>query len=269
MNCVAFDRIGHLVRVPVRMPDGGTARFLVDTGIGVSLVSTALAAQYDLSPVGSVTGHRMSGQAVTSPTTLLPTIGVAGVGFGSRVVAIADLGTTDGPDGFDGILGLDLLGDETLTINPFTRTLNLGRCAGQTGSALRVRVRAHRDGPAIDLRADLRLPDGAVIEVEIDTGSAVTILDSALMAACGVDGTEPGARSVDGTDETGHRFHRRFIPIPGSISLLEAPATIHRQPTVMFQDLAMDGLIGTDFLDRFVQTYDTVQSLMTLAAPPG
>lgn len=268
MSGVAFDRVGHLTRIPVLMPDGRVGRFVVDTGIGISVVNSSTARRYDLPDEGSFTGQRMSGQAVTAALTRLPALSVAGVGVGDCPAAIADLGAVDGPDGFDGILGLDVLGDHCLTIDPFAGTLSLGRPTTASGQSFTVSVRPHRQGPSLDLRVDLRLPDGSVVEVEVDTGSARTILDSPLMAACAVDGTEPGARTVEGTDETGHEFVRRFIQIPGAVGLVEAPGTAHCQPTVMFQDLAFDGLIGTDFLDRFIQTYDTTINVMTLTPAP-
>lgn len=197
-----------------------------------------------------------------------PTADTGGSAVVSGLGGIADLGPTDGPDGFDGIIGLDLLGELILTVDPFRSMIGLGGARGP-GDEMRIEVpvRVNRDGPAVDLHTDLRLPDGTVIEVEVDTGSGTTILADRFMAACAVDGTEPETRTDAGTDETGHDFVRRFIPIDGAVSLAAAPETTLCGPTVMFQDIALGGLIGTEFLDRYVQTYDTKRAVMTLTTP--
>jgi hypothetical protein len=74
ITSVAFDRAGHLARVPVEM-DGDPHRFLVDTGIGVTVVSPLLVARPDVRETGETfTGQRMSGQSLTLPLVRLPAI---------------------------------------------------------------------------------------------------------------------------------------------------------------------------------------------------
>lgn len=275
---VPYDLVGHLARIRVGLPDGSHARFLVDTGVGLSIVSPSLVQRHGLASTGrSHTGHRMSGQAVVVPLVDLPALdlradgpsaGAGGFAVVSGLGGVADLGPADGANGFDGILGLDLLGDLGLTIDPFRSKIRLGLPDPASDTPqIDVPVRVRRDGPAVELRADLRLPDDSVIEVEVDTGSAATILAERFMAACGADGNESNARIDEGTDQTGHNYVRRFIPIEAALSLAAAPQTEFRRPTVMFQDIALDGLIGTDFLNRYVQTYDTTRCRMILAAP--
>lgn len=275
---VPFDRVHHFARIRIGLPDGASARFLVDTGIGITIVSTGLARSCDFIKTGdSYTGHRMSGRAVEVPLVELPSLelrsaspAAASGGFAvvSGLAGIADLGATDGPEGFDGIIGLDLLGELILTIDPFRSVVGLGALPASAGAPqIDVPVRVRRDGPAVDLRTDLQLPDGTVTEVEIDTGSAATILDDRFMKSCAVDGTERGRRTDEGIDETGHDYVRRFVPIEGDISIATAPETVLRGPTVMFQDIALNGLIGTEFLDRYVQTYDIGRGVMALTTP--
>ncbi|RNI23903.1 retropepsin-like aspartic protease [Flexivirga caeni] len=272
-----FERVEHFVRIRVHLPDGSTARFLVDTGIGITILSPSVVERCQLAMTGSdYTGHRMSGQAVSVPLVQLPSLelrsdspsaGSGGFAVLSGTVGVADFGPSEGAHGFDGILGLDLLGPLRLTVDPFTSVIALARMQHGGPDQIEIPVRLHEDGPAIDLRTNLRLPDGTVTEVEIDTGSAATILDERFMVSCEVTDAEPTSRVTEGVDETGHHYRRQFIPIPGSVSLAAAPATELRQPTVMFQQLALNGLIGTDFLDRYVQTYDTTRGILTLAMP--
>jgi hypothetical protein len=69
---VPFDRFDHAVRVTVQI-GGDNYRFLVDSGIGVTVVSSAVAARDDVRKTGeSMTGRRMSGQAIRAPLVRLP-----------------------------------------------------------------------------------------------------------------------------------------------------------------------------------------------------
>jgi predicted aspartyl protease len=72
MSTVPFDRVAHLVRVPVRLGGDGL-HFLVDTGIGVTVVSERLARRTDVDRLDeSFAGRRMSGQLVEAPLVRLP-----------------------------------------------------------------------------------------------------------------------------------------------------------------------------------------------------
>lgn len=73
-----FDRLGHLIRMPVKL-GGVDCRFLFDTGIGVNVVSPELAERMQLREVGqSFVGRRMSGQQVEAPLVHLPPVHVDG-----------------------------------------------------------------------------------------------------------------------------------------------------------------------------------------------
>lgn len=206
----------------------------------------------------------MAGDQVTAPLVRLPDMHLGTVRLLEPVAAVTDLGQADGADGFDGILGLDLLGDMPLTIDPFQSLVRLG--SNPTGG-ITVPTAIRRDGPSVSLYVDVCLPDSTIVSAEIDTGSASTILDSQYMPSCHVDPDQPTARTVRVGNETGVLVERSFIPVPGPISLAAARQTAHRGSTVMFQDITMPGLIGTAFLDRYVQTFDTRTGTMTLEPP--
>jgi hypothetical protein len=59
-SSVEFDYLAHLVTVPVRAA-GVETRFVLDTGIGVNLVSQALAARAGCVRVGIFDIHAMAG----------------------------------------------------------------------------------------------------------------------------------------------------------------------------------------------------------------
>ena len=68
---------GHLISIPVTVGEGVSARFILDTGIGVDLISTRLAARLHTPGTGtSYTGQRMSGQKVTLPLSYLSNLKV-------------------------------------------------------------------------------------------------------------------------------------------------------------------------------------------------
>jgi hypothetical protein len=80
---VPFDRLKHFYRLPVQVA-GEHQSFLLDTGIGITVVSPDLAAQYGFEHTGeSYAGRRMSGQVVEAPLVRLPELLVGPRGRGA------------------------------------------------------------------------------------------------------------------------------------------------------------------------------------------
>ncbi len=262
---VGFDRVGHFVRLPATA-NGLPARFLLDSGIGLTIVSTDLAERLGLALTGdSHTGYRMSGQEVCAPLATMPLLEVAGHHVADSVVGVFDLGSTDGPGGFDGILGLDVLRHVVVEVNPATMTVEVNPDRPMPAEAAVVPVRVEEDGPSVALFARLRLPSGTVAEVEVDTGSGCLILDARFMHDCGVvegDGTD----TVVGTDETDHQFVRHFADVQGEVTLLREPDSVQDRPRAMFQDIRHDGLLGSEFLSRWVHRFDVGSRRILLAS---
>jgi hypothetical protein len=116
----------------------------------------------------------------------------------------------------------------------------------------------------VDWSVDLVLPSGRTVRVEVDTGSAALILDTAYLADFGLRVDDQAVEVTTGTDETGFEWTRRWAQVAGSVHLAGAPETAMEGPRVMFQDIVLDGLVGTDFLDRFVTTYDLARGRLVL-----
>jgi hypothetical protein len=102
----------------------------------------------------------------------------------------------------------------------------------------------------------LVLPGGRVVRVEVDMGSDALILDDGLAAEVGVALDDPAVRVVDGTDETGHAYTRRFTNLHGAIHPEGAPSVVQEDSPVMFQRIRYDGLVGDAFLRRYAVTFD-------------
>jgi Aspartyl protease len=257
-STVAFDRVGHCHRVPVQV-GGDTFRFLVDTGIGITLVSSAIAARDEVVPTGrTFAGQRMSGQVVECPLVRLPAMRLGSYGVTDHVAGMVDLG-----DEFDGILGPGFFGDHAFTVDPDRETLFVDPAPTADGFVVPLEIRP--DGPSIAPFAPLVLPSGRTVTVEVDTGSGSLILATRYLAECGLSLDDPSVETSTGTDETGHRWTRHYATIAGSVHLAAAPQTAQEGPRVMFQDIIYDGLIGTDYLDRYRVTYDFTGARMILS----
>src|ERR1700722_3561184 len=162
------------------------ARFIVDTGIGVNLVSDSLARAVGAAPTGSVfTGRRMSGQAVTASMVSLDSVRLGESRSRDVPAAIFDMAAMAGLDGIGGFLSLQYFRSAPVTIAYPAQGLVLEHeqslaQPGETGFPVSVQVKD--DGPATDVHRALRLPGGRVIRVEVDAGSAQRILTRVLAA---------------------------------------------------------------------------------------
>ncbi|MFB9235817.1 retropepsin-like aspartic protease [Plantactinospora siamensis] len=268
---VPFDRVQHLVRVPVELAGDGH-RFLMDTGIGVTVVSSAIAARPDVRPTGQVFGaRRMSGQLVEAPLVRLPRLRLGAYTVDDHLACVADLGETDGPAGFTGILGLGFLGDHAYTTDPAASTLTVHPAADVPPGGVEIPLEIRRNGPSVDPFARLVLPSGREVLVEIDTGSGSLILDTRFMADCGIEPGAPEVTTTTGTDETGYAWTRHWATIPGAVHLAAAPQTRQAAPRVQFQRIIHDGLLGAEYLDRYRYCVDPTGARLVLGplAPPG
>ncbi|MFI6831514.1 retropepsin-like aspartic protease [Kribbella sp. NPDC050241] len=264
MTTVGFDRVQHLVRVHVRLGDA-EYRFLVDTGIGITVVASAIASRADVLPTGETyTGRRMSGQEVEAPLVRLPVLGVGDYAVDGQVAGVADLGDADDPNGFAGIIGPGFFENHTVTTDPDAMTLTVLPRESFQADGPEVPLDVRRESVSVDPFTQLVLPSGREICVEVDTGSDSLILDTRFMADCGVDLESPDLETRTGTDETGYEWTRRWVTIPGSVHLAAAPETAQSSPRVQFQDIVHDGLVGAGYLERYRMTFDVTGARLVL-----
>jgi len=246
-------------------------RFILDTGIGVNLISEMLAEQAGCQPDGSTfTGQRMSGQDVTVPLGTLSSLGLGEHTSYDVPVGIFDMHAMAGLEGVEGFLSLTYFRATPVTIDYAAGLVivedhvSLARRA-QRGAAVTVQVECHRC--STDLLLGIDLPSGRAIRAEVDTGSNVIVLDERLAPEVGVDLAAQSTRTQESTDETGHKVTRYFTTLSGDISVTGATEYRITGPDVMFQKIIYDGLIGDQFLRNFVTTYDLARSQMIFAPP--
>jgi hypothetical protein len=254
---IPFDRVQHLVRVPV-LVGGDEYRFLVDTGIGITVVSSTVATRAGVRQTGDwLIARRMSGQEVRAPLVRLPEVSLGGHTVVDHLACVSDLG-----EDFAGILGPGFYAGSAITTDPTAMTLMLRDSAEARGYEVPLLVR--REGVTVDAFVNLVLPSGRQVSVEVDTGSDNLILDPRFAVDCGVDLDGPGVTTTTGTDETGYQWTRRWATAGGPIHLAAAPQTVQEAARVQFQDIIYDGLIGTDYLYRYRFTIDFDRARMFL-----
>jgi len=241
---VPFAYLKHLVTVPVAL-NGVEQTFVLDSGIGLTLVRDPAACTLTGE---TFSGRRMSGQEVTVPLAVVPSLAFAGTERRDAEAGLLDMtGWPPELDHIGGFLSLADFADTRLTVDYPRGVVSVG--ARREGTAVPLRV--ERDGPSICVYMQLTLPDGRSIEVEVDMGSDSLILDERF-----ADLGAGEVRRVDGTDETGNRYTRRFATLPGRVHPTGAPELGQDDPAVMFQRIIHDGLVGDAFLRRFAVTFD-------------
>jgi len=248
-------------------------RFILDTGIGVNLLSESAAARTGWSATGTTyTGRRMSGQEVRLPIGSVASVRLGDASGEDVPFGVLDIGAAAGLDGIDGFLSLNFFRSAPVTVDyPASVVVVEDECslALRAESGFPADVLVEHDGPATQVRLPLRLPGGKPVSVEVDTGSDALILDEALAAEAGIDLADAAVRKQEGNDETGHTFARYFTTLRGEISVAGAPAIRQAGPEVMFQRIVYDGLVGNSFLKNFTVTYDLANLMMIFARSPG
>jgi hypothetical protein len=207
----------------------------------------------------------MSGQTVGVDLIRLPLFDLAGYTVDGHVAGVADLGSSDGPNGFDGIIGPSFFDNHIVTTDSRATTLTVRAAAGfgEKGAEIPLDIRRH--GPSVDPFTTLVLPSGREVTVEVDTGSDNLILDTRFMADCGIGVDDDGVTTKTGVDETGYHWTRRWATARGDIYLAAAPQTAQKHPRIQFQDIIHDGLLGTDYLERYRLNFDLTGARMILS----
>jgi len=257
---VPFEYAEHLVVVPVKA-GAREARFVFDSGIGLTLLSGSLARRLGCEAADpAFTGRRMSGQEVSVPLATLDLLEVGGYGRSGLTVGVFDIAIA-GFEEVEGFLSLDFFREAPVTVDYGAQRV----VVGQPPSGVPVAVRVERDGPSTTVHMPLELPNGRAVEVEVDMGSNELILDERFAAELGVDLHDASVRRAEGRDETGNEYARYFTSLRGAVRVPGAPELVQRDPEVMFQKIIYDGLVGQAFLRDFVVTFDVANERMMFA----
>jgi predicted aspartyl protease len=270
---VPFERLHHLVTVPAAV-NGVEAPFVLDTGIGLTLLSTWLQEEAGCELTGArFSGRRMSGQEVEVPMAAAHSLRLGPVEQIGLEVGVIDLGELSlGSRAVGGFLSLAYFAEAPFTFDYAGRAVVI-----ETPSSLDERRRAgdavelslERDGPSLVAFMPLTIPGGRSMSVAVDTGSETLILDGRFASEVGIDLERRDLRRVEGTDETGHAFVRTFARLAGIIHPTDEPELAQTEPEVMFQRIIHDGLIGDAFLRRYSATFDVETCSLILGPGEG
>jgi predicted aspartyl protease len=256
---VPFTRFaGHILVVTARIAGGPEEKFVLDTGAGINVISTAVCARIHCALSGEHEGQRMSGQTLKVPMTTVPSLAFGSYARKDVAAGVLDLEALGLGTDFAGFLSLAFFENVPFTIDykqsrvlvESAATLPTRRTSGRS-----VKVRVAKKGAEVGVFLPVVLPNGAGAELEVDTGSDSLILHEKFMKPLGFDPGGANVKRREGQDETKHTYVRYFSVLEAPIRLGMSDASASNLP-IMFQTIIYDGLVGDAFLKRFTVTYD-------------
>jgi len=234
----------------VKLNGVGPFSFMIDTGANASVVSSEVVAQLGLSRGQQVNMHGVAG------AELVDTVKMDTVAVGARVKRGLTMSVLPQMHlGVQGVLGLDWLGEQGLTLDFARRQMMLGPSVPMTDSrTVTVPVRSQRSG--------LHLIDAQVMGVTtmayLDTGSTMTIGNAALLEkavkrrALMPDWADIEVRSVTGQAIRGRLAAFKRLQL-GNLVLMTVPVVFGPVHTFEYWGLSRHPalLIGVDVLHTF------------------
>jgi predicted aspartyl protease len=227
----------------------GPYRFVVDSGADSSVIGTRIAKALQLPQGTPVTLNGMTG------TSIVPRVLVDRLGLGSTYVSDLELPVLAEHDlGGDGMLGIDALSEERLMLDFEKRLITV-----EDASKPPLRMDGEIVVTARRRRGQLILTEvkanGRTINAVIDTGSEVTIGNSALREQIIRRGTK--VEKVEMTGVTGVSVELDLVRVNeirmGSVILRNVPIAFADVPPFTVFDLADQPamLLGTDIMENF------------------
>jgi predicted aspartyl protease len=287
---IPFQRAGgHLLKIPVTLNGNTHATFILDTGIGINVLSKDLADKLGCAPTRTYQGSRMSGQTLTVPIAKLPTLTVGNEQSQNVEFGLWDMHSLLGKDAdladVQGMLSLKFFENRPFTVDYQAGTVVLEspdslKAREKTGQSVPVKLEQDQS-TTMTVWVELRLPDEARSDglqqqhhgrhgggggfrsqrrkehwAEVDTASNVTVLNEKYMNALGVQPGTDKVRREDGKDETGGNYVRYFTKLDSPLVLVADRKVREEKPDVMFQRIVYDALLGNEFLRNYTVTYD-------------
>jgi clan AA aspartic protease (TIGR02281 family) len=121
---VRFRQVQGQIQIPVRINRDLTANMLLDTGAGITLLSGEMAERLGLeTDTSELKSLQTIGQEIEAPLTRLEMIELGGLSKKDFPIAVSDFDVADGS--FDGILGMDFLGEYDMYIDNQSNSLIL------------------------------------------------------------------------------------------------------------------------------------------------
>lgn len=271
LNSVPFKYFEKtFIIVPVTINDSIQTNFILDTGIGITLISKSLCERLACKTNGSHTGKRMSGQEVTIPLSSIKSLAMASLHQVDPVVGVYDLEKLMPGADIGGFLSLKFFSTSAVSIDYKRQIVSIESAESlkqikSDGSI--VPIKLDTQGHSMGVLMSVVLPNGKIISAEVDTGSQALILDERFMKPLGISPTSKSVKKREGKDETGHTYTRYFSKLAKGIHLPGAPQMAVAPMEVMFQKIIYEGLVGHYFLKQFTVTYNFPESQMVFRKP--
>jgi hypothetical protein len=228
--------IGRLVTVDA-IAGVGTARLILDTGGGDTVISPDMAERLGCTPSGRSVGFRMSGERVEFELCPAVTLEIGGVPFEHEQIAVWDIGAVLPEDvpAVDGVLSLKTFARQPITLRLAERLLTLeshASLAAQTAemSLVRSRIATGADGDVLTVLVRGTAPARAWYL--LDSGN----LDLVQAAPHVAEAARPGAETWEDT-----------LVLDG---LQGEPASFRAH------DIIYDGVLSEEFMRRWVWSFD-------------
>jgi predicted aspartyl protease len=244
--------LGSRMYIDVAVNGRGPYRFLVDSGADRSAIGAGLAERLGLPGNEIVNLRSMAG------TSQVGTVRIASLKLGSS--ELTDIIAPALPErhlGAQGLVGIDALVDQRIMLDFDARTVTIqdSRVPQRAAEPGEIVVTARRrKGQLILTQVNI---DGAFTYAVIDTGSELTLANSAMLSKISRGRRRPPLRTVTLTSVTGESFEARVATLPD----LRIGGIVMKNVTVAFTDappFALFGLdkqpallLGTDLLKNF------------------
>jgi hypothetical protein len=236
-------------------------RLIIDTGTGLELISKSLAERLKVSQCIDIEVPRLTGELVPMELGTVSGIKLGGV----NVQSDWSVGVTDLLDRLlrdfgtiDGAISLRALADHPFTIDFADQMLifeDEQSVAALASSGLVVGVNFDQAGPEVlTISAQVEAFEKYRGRFAIDTATATTILNKTAMEALGLREDSLNLKRVQGWSVTGQPQTRFYGQLAGLVAINNF--TTEENPSVCFQKLNCDGVIGLNFFKGKTVTFD-------------
>ena len=256
---------GALIVVPVELANGMKARFALDTGAGLDVISKRLANELALTCEGTFTGKRMTGEEITVDLTKAPSLTFAGSRKTDYLVGVTDIFDKLPKElgSVDGALSMRFFADTEVKIDFPESTVEIAPKV-MDGYVVPLKKISQKDF-TLGLLAPMTIDGRYSGDFEIDTGTTTTIAPLSAMEPLGLSKEDKSLRKVEGVNETGVPFSRFYGKAKAVYASGQSETMVTNSP-ICFEKVIYDGVIGIDYLKNFSVIFSLPNSQMVLAA---
>ena len=247
--------------------NGNSAVLLIDTGAERSLLDREFAQRLGLRPVEVVDIQRPDSEGRTE-VVLVTDLDIQSVHSSSIKMTTDDLAASSGALGvhIDGVLGNDVLRNFRVTLDYSAGSVTFGPLSA-----------IHHGVPTKLLRIENRYfvhlsSDGVSLTFLLDTGTNFSALSSSGWSRLNQNKKE--LPTIDGVRSSGTSATSKLVCIQqmsiGHASYENVPMRVQPPTSAgIFANLDVSGLLGSDFLRRFVVSLDLANDYLYLSSDPN